>query len=253
MNIKFIKLASSCWRHCKLYFPRTRWASWLRSGLPGHRLLSTNQKPQRQNLTSEIASQVILTPFNSPVFWQKEIFFCKPMVNQNWIEIRDATKTHQNSLKTKKKIIRRMIKSLTIKCWSYFKQYQTFENNFMLAHEAHIDGQMIAPFVLDATYSWKCYLNISITKLSIIQNKIYQYQVVNVGNDHLIEFHLTFSVDRNFLLIWAFDQNFLFFILVSWSNFTWHFQLIESSNIAFKKFRSTAKIRRFFFGSWSKF
>jgi hypothetical protein len=85
----------------------------------------------------------------------------------------------------------------------------------MLAHEAHIDGQMIAPFVLDATYSWKCYLNISITKLSIIQNKIYQYQVVNVGNDHLIEFHLTFSVDRNFLLIWAFDQNFLFFILVS--------------------------------------
>ncbi len=30
------------------------------------------------------------------------------------------------------------------------------------------------------------------------------------GNDHLIEFHLTFSVDRNFLLIWAFDQNFYF-------------------------------------------
>ncbi len=35
------------------------------------------------------------------------------------------------------------------------------------------------------------------------------------GNDHLIQFHLTFSVDRNFLLIWAFDQNFYFFILVS--------------------------------------
>ena len=26
------------------------------------------------------------------------------------------------------------------------------------------------------------------------------------GNDHLIEFHLTFSVDRNFLIIWAFDR-----------------------------------------------
>jgi hypothetical protein len=26
------------------------------------------------------------------------------------------------------------------------------------------------------------------------------------GNDHLIEFHLTFSVDRKFLLIKAFDQ-----------------------------------------------
>ena len=25
------------------------------------------------------------------------------------------------------------------------------------------------------------------------------------GNDHLIEFHLTFSVDRKFLIIWAFD------------------------------------------------
>ncbi len=37
------------------------------------------------------------------------------------------------------------------------KQYQTFENNFMLAHEAHIDGQMIAPFVLDATY-WRSIL-----------------------------------------------------------------------------------------------
>ncbi len=27
----------------------------------------------------------------------------------------------------------------------------------------------------------------------------------------LTEIHLTFSVDRNFLLIWAFDQNFYFF------------------------------------------
>jgi hypothetical protein len=26
-----------------------------------------------------------------------------------------------------------------------------------------------------------------------------------MGNDHLIEFHLTFSVDQNFLIIWAFD------------------------------------------------
>ncbi len=54
--------------------------------------------------------------------------------------------------------------------------------------------------------------------------------LMDKGNDHLIEFHLTFSVDRNFLLIWVFDWNFYFFNLVSWSNFTWHFQLIESSN-----------------------
>ncbi len=27
-----------------------------------------------------------------------------------------------------------------------------------------------------------------------------------VENDHLIEFHLTFSVDRKFLIIWAFDR-----------------------------------------------
>ena len=36
-----------------------------------------------------------------------------------------------------------------------------------------------------------------------------------VGNDHLIEFHLTFSVDRNFLLIQAFDRKFFNFFLVS--------------------------------------
>ncbi len=81
------------------------------------------------------------------------------MVNQDLIEIRDATKTHQGSLKTEK-FIRRIIHSLTIKCWSCFEQYQTFENNFMLAHEAHIDGQMIAPFVLDATYWKKLYFKI---------------------------------------------------------------------------------------------
>ncbi len=58
------------------------------------------------------------------------------------------------------------------------------------------------------------------------------------GNDHLIEFHLTFSVDRNFLIIWAFDRNFYFFILVSWSNYLTCFQLIDSSNngiLGFKK------------------
>jgi hypothetical protein len=29
---------------------------------------------------------------------------------------------------------------------------------------------------------------------------------VKAENDHLIEFHLTFSVDRKFLIIWAFDR-----------------------------------------------
>ncbi len=47
------------------------------------------------------------------------------------------------------------------------------------------------------------------------------------GNDHLIEFHLTFSVYQNFLLNKAFDQNFFFFFF-TWSNFTWSFQLIKT-------------------------
>ncbi len=68
----------------------------------------------------------------------------------------------------------------------------------------------------------------------------------------LTEIHLTFSVDQNFLLIWAFDRNFYFFILVSWSNLTWSFQLIKTFINVILKFRSTAKIRRFLFGSWSK-
>jgi hypothetical protein len=57
------------------------------------------------------------------------------------------------------------------------------------------------------------------------------------GNDHLIEFHLTFSVDRKFLIIWAFDQinfwrlieifnneSFIFYQLIE---FFESFQLIE--------------------------
>ncbi len=34
------------------------------------------------------------------------------------------------------------------------------------------------------------------------------FYLPETGNDHLIEFHLTFSVDRNFLIIWAFDRKF---------------------------------------------
>jgi hypothetical protein len=57
------------------------------------------------------------------------------------------------------------------------------------------------------------------------------------GNDHLIEFHLTFSVDRKFLIIWAFDlinfwrlikifnnESFIFYHLIE---FFESFQLIE--------------------------
>ena len=47
----------------------------------------------------------------------------------------------------------------------------------------------------------------------------------------------------------------LFFFLVSWSNFTWSFQLMESSKngiLAIKKFQSSAKICKLFFGSWLK-
>ncbi len=66
----------------------------------------------------------------------------------------------------------------------------------------------------------------------------------------LIEFHLIFSVDQNFLLNLVFDQNFFFFFcqLIK-------FHLIKSSNngiLAFKKFWSSAKICKLFFGSWSK-
>ena len=51
-----------------------------------------------------------------------------------------------------------------------------------------------------------------------------------MGNDHLIKFHLTFSVDQNFLLIKAFDQkifNFFFGQLIE-------FHLIFSVDRNFK-------------------
>jgi hypothetical protein len=40
--------------------------------------------------------------------------------------------------------------------------------------------------------------------------------------------------------------------LVSWSNFTWHFQLIETFINVILKFWSTAKKELTDFGSWSK-
>jgi hypothetical protein len=95
--------------------------------------------------------------------------------------------------------------------------------------------------------------------LNIILFRKYLYTVCNFGQfqtgGQLIEFHLTFSVDQNFLLNLVLDRNFFFLFFVNWSNFTWSFQLVESSNngiFAFKKFRSTAKFCKLFFGSWSK-
>jgi len=37
-------------------------------------------------------------------------------------------------------------------------------------------------------------------------------------NDHLIEFHLTFSVDQKFLIIWAFDQILFWRLIESFNN-----------------------------------
>ena len=70
--------------------------------------------------------------------------------------------------------------------------------------------------------------------------------------NHLTEFHLTESVDRNFNnVILSY-----FKLLIKCQKRTDGFwQLIKSSNngiLGFLKFWSSAKIRPFFFGTWSK-
>ena len=81
-------------------------------------------------------------------------------------------------------------------------------------------------------------------KLILIDNWDFKHILANwklSENDHLTEFHLTFSVDRKFLIIWAFDRIFFWRLIESFNNesfifyhltkFFETFQLIETFSI----------------------
>ena len=69
----------------------------------------------------------------------------------------------------------------------------------------------------------------------------------------MIEFHLIFSVDQNFLLNLAFDRNFCFLSVdrISLDLFSWSKVLIMVFWLL-KSFDQVPKFASYFFGTWSK-
>jgi hypothetical protein len=95
--------------------------------------------------------------------------------------------------------------------------------------------------------------NHSVTQNSGTEVNRFKFSTLNItGNDHLIKFQLIEIVFYHLIEI----------VVISWSNFTWSNQLIESLNNDFGQtpknwsvdriIWSSAKIRPFLFGSWSK-